>query len=129
MILDHAFKAAAVDDDSCSRIADLHGAARTARKGTAVDGKGIHRIDEHGIFKRTAVNFYITARGVHGNGFLKGAAADDSPGCAGHLAVEGAAGNGARVGHGVAASVVRADLCLLQGGVSFDLYIPFDVII
>ena len=129
MILDHAFKAAAVDDDLCSRIVDLHGAARTARKGTAIDGKGIHRIGEHGIFKRTAVNGDLAARGVHGNVFLKGAAADDSPGCTGHRSVEGAAGNGARVGHGVLVIVIRADLCLLQGGTGFDLQVPFDVII
>ena len=129
MILDRAFKAAAVDDDLCSRIADLHGAARTARKGAAVDGKGIHRIGEHGIFKRTAVNFDITARGVHGNGSLKGTAANDSPGRAGHLAVEGAAGNGARVGHGIAVMVFRADPRLLQGGTGLDLHVPLDAII
>ena len=129
MILDSFFKAAAVDDDSCSRIFDLHGAARTARKGAAVDGKGIHRIGEHGIFKRTAVNSDLAARGVHGNVFLKGAAADDSPGFTDHLAVEGAAGDSACVGHGVAVMVFRADPRLLQGGTGLDLYVPLDAII
>ena len=143
MILDHTFKAAAVDDDLCSRIADLHGAALTALKGAAVDGKGIRRIDVHGIFKRTAVNGDLAVRSfhgtgvlihdsgifIHGNGSLKGAVLDDSPGCTGHRSVEGAAGDGARVGHGIPVIVVRADLCIQQGGLFSNLYVPLDVII
>ena len=142
-IPDHVFKAAAVDDDICTHAVDLHRAACTALKGAAVDGKGIHRVNGHAVFKGTAVNGDLAVRSfhgtgvlihdsgilIHGNGSLKVAVRDDSPGCAGHLAVEGAAGNSARVGHGVPVIVVRADLCIQQSGFFSDLYVPLDVII
>ena len=132
-IRERAFKAAAVDDDLFT-IVDIHGADALALKGAAVDGKGTRCFNGHAagitnLFKGAIFNGDLAARSINNGISFKGAAADDSPGFTDHLAVEGAAGNGARVGHGVAVMVFRADPRLLQGSTGLDLHVPFDAII
>ena len=132
-IRERAFKAAAVDDDLFT-IVDIHGAGALALKGAAVDGKGTRCFNGHAagitpLFKGAIFNGDLAARSINNGISFKGAAADDSPGFTDHLAVEGAAGDGARVGHGIAVMVFRADPRLLQGGTGFDLHVPLDVII
>ena len=132
-ICERAFKAAAVDDDLFT-IVDIHGADALALKGAAVDGKGTRCFNGHAagitnLFKGAIFNGDLAARSINSGSSLKGAAADDSPGFTDHLAVEGAAGDGARVGHGIAVMVFRADPRLLQGGTGLDLHVPFDAII
>ena len=132
-IRERAFKAAAVDDDLFT-IVDIHGAGALALKGAAVDGKGTRCFNGHAagitpLFKGAIFNSDLAARSINSGSSLKGAAADDSPGFTDHLAVEGAAGDGARVGHGIAVMVFRADPRLLQGGIGLDLHVQFAVII
>ena len=132
-IRERAFKAAAVDDDFFT-IVDIHGAGALALKGAAVDGKGTRCFNGHAagitpLFKGAIFNGDLAARSINNGISFKGAAADDSPGFTDHLAVEGAAGDGARVGHGIAVMVFRADPRLLQGGIGLDLHVQFAVII
>ena len=132
-IRERAFKAAAVDDDLFT-IVDIHGADALALKGAAVDGKGTRCFNGHAagitnLFKGAIFNGDLAARSINSGSSLKGAAADDSPGFTDHLAVEGAAGDSACVGHGVAVMVFRADPRLLQGGIGLDLHVPLDAII
>ena len=132
-IRERAFKAAAVDDDLFT-IVDIHGAGALALKGAAVDGKGTRCFNGHAagitpLFKGAIFNSDLAARSINSGSSLKGATADDSPGFTDHLAVEGAAGDSARVGHGIAVMVFRADPRLLQGGTGLDLYVPLDAII
>ena len=132
-IRERAFKAAAVDDDLFT-VVDIHGADALALKGAAVDGKGTRCFNGHAagitnLFKGAIFNGDLAARSINSGSSLKGAAADDSPGFTDHLAVEGAAGDSARVGHGVAVMVFRADPRLLQSGIWLDLHVPFDAII
>ena len=132
-IRERAFKAATVDDDLFT-IVDIHGAGALALKGAAVDGKGTRCFNGHAagitpLFKGAIFNGDLAARSINNGISFKGAAADDSPGFTDHLAVEGAAGDGARVGHGIAVMVFRADPRLLQGGIGLDLQVQFAVII
>ena len=132
-IRERGFKAAAVDDDFFT-IVDIHGAGVLTLKGAAVDGKGTRCFNGHAagittLFKGATFNGDLAARSINNGISFKGAAADDSPGFTDHLAVEGAAGDGARVGHGIAVMVFRADPRLLQGGIGLDLHVQFAVII
>ena len=132
-IRERAFKAAAVDDDLFT-IVDIHGAGALALKGAAVDGKGTRCFNGHAagittLFKGATFNGDLAARSINNGISFKGAAADDSPGFTDHLAVEGAAGDGACVGHGIAVMVFRADPRLLQGSIGLDLHVPLDAII
>ena len=132
-IRERGFKAAAVDDDFFT-IVDIHGAGVLTLKGAAIDGKGTRCFNGHAagitpLFKGATFNGDLAARSINNGISFKGAAADDSPGFTDHLAVEGAAGDSACVGHGVAVMVFRADPRLLQGGTGLDLYVPLDAII